>query len=86
MIPQLRNSLVPVPDPRGHRYAAPDREDAFLCWLTVGRRSFAATSERTGIAENTLRSLVQSRRLGGPGPASTTRRRRSWGGLRSWRP
>jgi hypothetical protein len=57
---QLRNSLLPVPDPRGHRYAAPDREDAYLHWLVPGRRSFAATSVRTRIAENTLRAWAKA--------------------------
>jgi hypothetical protein len=57
---QLRNSLPAVPDPRGNRYAAPDREDAYFCWLAVGRRSFAATSVRTGIAENTLRAWAKA--------------------------
>lgn len=54
---QLLNS---VSDTRGNRYTDAEREAAFLCWSTVGRRSFAATSEKTGVAENSLRQWAKA--------------------------
>jgi hypothetical protein len=43
-------------DPRGRRYAALDREQAYLMWKVACRRSFTKTADVTGIAVNTLRT------------------------------
>src|SRR5262249_5093948 len=61
LVPQPRNALaIPDGDPRGRRYAAPDRQDAFLAWLSGARRPSAAATVRTGIAENPLRSWAKA--------------------------
>jgi uncharacterized protein YjcR len=54
---QLLNS---VSDTRGNRYTDAEHEAAYHCWSTVGRRSFAATGDKTGIAENTLRQWAKA--------------------------
>lgn len=55
---QLVNSVSG--DARGNRYTAAERDAAYLTWRTVGRRSFSATADALGIAENTLRMWGRS--------------------------